>query len=165
MTSHLIFQCHIFEGLGDCYVREYLPIWWFVFFVKKKVQQCGQAVLLSSMLPSIMVIMKRLPWFLDSVPVLNTSNDLLMISLAFGSVHQPSGSTSNLLSLSRISAGSNWSCLKSWFSWFDFGNQEWLHCYQDIWETNKPVSLHPSNFCPFPWSQNIMEIVKSEILI
>jgi hypothetical protein len=57
------------------------------------------------MLPFIMVVMKRLPWFLDSVPVFNTSNDLLMISLAFGSVHQPSGRTSNSLSLSRISTG------------------------------------------------------------
>jgi hypothetical protein len=41
------------------------------------------------------------------VPVFNTSNDLLMISLAFGLVHQPSGRTSNSLSLSRISIGNN----------------------------------------------------------
>jgi hypothetical protein len=47
---------------------------------------------------------------------------------------------------------SNWSCLKGWFSWFDFGNQEWAYHYQDVWETNKSVSLHPSDFCPFPWS-------------
>jgi hypothetical protein len=69
-----------------------------LFFIKKMVQQWGQA-LLSSMLPFIMVVMKRL------VPVFNTSNHLLMISLTFGSVHQPIGRSSNLLSLSRISIG------------------------------------------------------------
>ncbi len=36
MNSCLVYQCHFFEGLGDCHVQEYLPIWWFVFSSRRR---------------------------------------------------------------------------------------------------------------------------------